>query len=136
MPTYYLHILAVQSPFIIGVDVNNRTMWSMNFNCQCRSPVDKFEQEIAKVITDAGLGVSGTSLFIGPAVSIPAGAGPFILLHNTGGAASDISHDSTKQVNLSIQIVVYSSSYETGRVRAWAIWNVLDGKYNVTLSAA
>lgn len=135
MSTRYLSILAQQSPFSLGTDIKNRVIWSCNYRVSAQAPSDKFEEEMVKLIVDAGLGISGTSLFIGPSVVIPDGAGPFVLIKNTGGNSPLAAHSGVKIERLSLQVLVYATSYVTGRTRALAIWRLLDGKYNVTVAA-
>lgn len=139
MPTRYLEIVSVQRPFVFLVDDNNRSVFSVNFDAMAAAPVDKWEEELIKVLSDAGLatlwdGTSGDT-FIGPAMVIPSGAGPFILIVDTGGTSPLETHDGQEYERLSAQITVRAVSYETARTRALAIWRELDGVRETTVAA-
>lgn len=139
-PSYYIHILARQSPFEYGKDPLGRVLFSCNYDCRARYPVTSFIHEMAKLITDAGLGVAGVDLFIGPQVEIPSGdvfgealSGPYITLRQTGGFAPDESHD-TKILNLGLQTIITSLDYDEGDVKAKSIHSLLDGKRSFTVT--
>lgn len=145
MSTRYLEILSLQSPQDIGtVDAQNRAMFSNNYNVMCEGPSDKFEKEMRKLIIDAGLatysetspGVAapGSNIFISSKAVLPSGAGPFVLIKNTGGLAPDEEHGGKKYERLSFQVMVYAGDYEAGRVKANAIWRELDGKRSITVT--
>jgi hypothetical protein len=132
----YVEILAIQRPFPLMVDDNNRTVFAVNFQAEAQAPVEKWEEEIAKVLSDAGLATLGTNCFIGPAAVIPTGTGPFIQIIDSGGRSPDETHNGSKYERLSAQITVRATSYGAARTRALAIWRALDGKRNVTVTAA
>lgn len=132
-PSYYIHILARQSPFEYGKDPLNRVLFSCNYDCRARHPVTSFIHEMKKIIVDGGLGTSGTTLFIGPQAEIPSGDGPYTTLKQTGGFAPDEAHD-TKNLNLGLQVIVTSADYDTGDVQAKAIHSLLDGKRSFTVT--
>lgn len=135
MSTRYLEILSLQSPQDIGtVDVQNRAMFSNNYNVMCEGPSDKFEREMVKIISDAGLATYGTTAFVGSKAVLPSGAGPFVLIKNTGGMAPDEEHSGKKYERLSFQVMVYAGDYEAGRLKANAIWRELDGKRSITVT--
>lgn len=134
--TRYLEIVADQDPFPAGVDTNSRTMFACNYSCMAANPVAKFEEEIARILFDAGLLVLGTNCWIGPDARVPAGDGPFITLINTGGTSPIETHNGDKYRRMSIQIVVRALTYQVARTRARAIWDELDGKRNFTVVAA
>lgn len=135
MSTKYIECLANQSPFTIGVDENDRIMWSVNFRLLSATPVDDMEGEIVKFIEDNSLGVRMTDLFYGQQVDIPSGAGPYVLLVNSGGTATDITHDGYRGERLSFQVLVYAGDYSEGQQRVYGIWRLLDGKRDFTLTA-
>lgn len=136
MSTRYLEIIAVQSPFTIGKDDNNRVAWSVNFDAHTDGPSDKFEEEIVKVLSDAGLATLGTDTWIGPGVVFPqTGNGPFTAIIPTGGESPDESHNGDVYERLSCQITVRASTYSLGRTRIFAIWRELIGKRNITVAA-
>lgn len=144
-PSYYIHILARQSPFEYGKDPLNRVLFSCNYDCRARHPVASFIHEIRKIIIDAGLAVlefnlNGTvnentsNIFVSPQFEVPSGDGPYITLKQTGGYAPDESHN-TKNLNLGLQVIVLASDYDQGDVRSKEIWSLLDGKRNFTVTA-
>lgn len=132
--SYYIHILARQSPFEYGKDPLNRVLFSCNYDCRAVYPVASFIREMAKLITDASLALSGVDLFIGPQAEIPSGDGPYITLKQTGGFSPDESHD-TKFLNLGLQIITTSLDYDEGDNKAKLIHELLDGKRSFTVTA-
>lgn len=135
----YLTILSVQRPFPVGTDSNDRAMWSCNYQAMAAEPVDKFEEEIGRVLFDAGLAVIGTNTTIGPAATIPAnfsGDGPFMNIIDTGGFGPFENHDGGKYERMSFQIIVRAKNRQAARTRALAIWRVLDGNRNLEVTAA
>lgn len=136
MPTRYLSILSVQEPFCIGLDGNNRTLMSCNYNCVAAYPVAKFEEEVGRLLFDAGLLVFNTNGFIGPDTKIPDGPGPYTSLIDTGGVAPIETHNGDKYQQRSLQIIVRALGYQAARARAREIWDELDGTRNVVVTAA
>lgn len=132
MSTSYLYSEAIQSPISIGVDIKGRNMFSLNFRCQSNGLPSTFEDDVLSRLISAGLVTSGTTAFIGPNATLPDGAGPFILLRDTGGSAPFETHNMDVYANLSLQIVVYAANYVSGRSLANRIWTTLNGKYNFT----
>lgn len=141
MATRYLEILSMQRPFPFDVDENQRVQFSCNYTALAAAPAVSFEEEILKILNDAGLATqrvgSTGDTWIGPAGTIPAtsGDGPFITIIDTGGTAPMETHDGITYERLSVQIVVRAVSYSVARTRALAIWRELDGKRNVTVAA-
>jgi hypothetical protein len=136
--TRYLEILAVQRPLDVGPDQNARSCFSCNFTATAAAPVTAFEHEVAKLLSDAGLGTLGTDLFVGSAAVPPTGTGPYVQIINTGGAPPAETHDDKRYERLAFQIFVRaggSSGYTTARTRALAIWRELDGTRDVTVAA-
>lgn len=134
--SFYLSMTCVQEPADIGNDLNNRSMFSFNVDATAAYPVDKFEEEVARLLFDAGLGAVGTSVFIGSAAVIPAGAGPYIQIIRTSGYVPDQTHNNDKYQKPSCQIVTRALGYLVARTRAVAAWRALDGRHNETVSAA
>lgn len=131
--SYYIHILARQSPFEYGKDPLGRVLFSCNYDCRAAYPVANFINEMAKLIVDAGLGVGAVSLFIGPQAEIPSDAGPYTTLKQTGGFASDESHTS-EYLNLGLQVIVVAQDYDAGDARAKAIHDLLNKKRSLTVT--
>lgn len=142
--SYYIHILARQSPFEYGKDPLNRVLFSCNYDCRARYPVTSFIHEMRKVIIDAGLAVlelnpngtvneSVSNIFLSPQFDIPSGDGPYITLKQTGGFSPDESHN-TKYLNLGLQVIVIALDYDLGDAKAMAIHSLLDGKRSFTVT--
>lgn len=132
----YLSITSTQRPFPLEVDDNNRVVFAVNFEAVAAAAVDKWEEELADKIVDAGLGTLNTDLFIGPKANIPTGDGPYTFLIDTGGTAPMETHDGSRYERLSVQVTVRATSYKTARTRILAIWRELDSTYNTTITAA
>lgn len=145
--TYYLEILAVQSPFDISPDPLDHPLWSVNFECMAKGPSVRFEKEIAQLLVNAGLGIRG-NINLYPAVNIMIGRGgtvpesdpdndvPIITIINTGGSQPDETQDGSKYEHLTCQILVRAIDYDVARDRIYSIWRELDGKRNITVVAA
>lgn len=134
MSTTYIECIALQAPFTISLDENERIIWSVNFRILSATPIEHLEAEFVKFIEDNSLGTRGTNLFYGQQVDIPSGSGPYMLLLNTGGLATDITHDGYRGERPSFQILVYADDYTAGHDRVYAIWRLLDGKRDFTLT--
>lgn len=132
----YLSLNTVQEPADIGVDGNNRSMFSFHVDATVAYPVDKLEEEVARLLYDAGLGAVGTNVFIGSAAVIPTGPGPYINIIRQSGYAPDQTHNDDKYQRPSCQIVTRALGYLVARTRAVAAWQALDGKHNTTVTAA
>lgn len=133
----YLEILSVQSPFVIGTDTNDRTLYSVNFNMTVAAPTVKFEEEIGRLLFDNSLGgVFNTDTFIGSPSTLPSTPGPLINLIDTGGTSPLETHDGSKYERRSMQIVIRATNRAAARTRAMAIWRLLDGQRDITITAA
>lgn len=132
---YYFQILAVQEPFAIGYDVNNRNMFSVNFRGKASGTLSELEDDVIAILEDAGLVVPNVTVIIGPRKTIPDGDGPYVLVKSTGGVGPDETHDGVKTRNFSFQVTVYAKSYTAGRTKANAIWQTLDGRRNFAIAA-
>lgn len=139
--TRYLAILARQRPFPFDVDESGRTLFSCNYDAVAAAPVADFEYEIRRILIDAGLvtaPVLGSvigDVWVGPAITVPTGNGPFTQILDTGGLDPEETHDGKRYERLSVQIIVRGKNYDTARVKALAIWRALDGRRNVTVAA-
>jgi hypothetical protein len=108
-----------------------------NLTAVAHYPVAKFEEELYKIMYDHGLVVGmGTDTFIGPKTVVPNGPGPYIHINRTSGFEPLETHDGAKYQRLTAQIAVRASSYVVARDKAIAIWRVLDGQRNVSITAA
>jgi len=137
MSTRFLSITANQEPFPIGLDGQNRNQFSVNFSAVAQEPVASWVLCIVKILNTAGLGTFGTDIFSGPGVALPAGAGPFISVINTGGTAPIRPHGigATKFKRLSAQLVITATNYAVAEARANAVYAALDGNFNITVAA-
>jgi hypothetical protein len=133
----YLEILAEQRPFPFNADESNRVMFSINFRALAEGPTVSWEEELVKVLIDAGLAVAvGTDVFVGPIAVVPlSGDGPFINVIDTGGTAPDETHNGSIYERLSAQLVIRAKDYTVARTRALAVWRALDGIRNTTIAA-
>ena len=131
----YLEILATQRPFPFDVDESNRTVFSVNFTALAAGPVEQWEEEIVKVLNDAGLATLGTDTWVGPASVIPTGSGPYLTVIDTGGRAPDETHNGSTYERLSVQVTIRAAKYRDARTRALAIWRALDGVRDSTVAA-
>lgn len=131
----YLSILSVSSPIDIGIDENNRVMFSLNFEVTVSGPSVDLEQEIVQILENAGLATSGTDTFIGSAAVLPTGNGPYLNIRNTGGTSPLTTHNGDIYERQSVHIVVRASTYTAARTRTNAVWRELDGTYNTTVAA-
>ncbi len=132
----YLEILSIQSPFPIGVDANDRILYSVNFRATVAAPTARFEEEIARILIDANL-ILGTTAdtYYGPGAITATGPGPFVSFTDTGGMSPLENHDGGKYERRSIQIVVRGKHRGTTLAKANAIWRELDGKRNIEVAA-
>lgn len=129
-------IVARQQPFTIGVDGNDRTMWSCNYNITISDlGGGALEDIIAARLVTAGLGTLGTTLFIGPAAVLPTSNGPFTSIIHTGGRYALETHNGTQYTRPTFQIVVRAKSYVAGRTQANAVHTNLHGVRNTTMVA-
>lgn len=140
--TTYLEILANQHPFPIMIDDNNRTIFSVNFRTKTVHPTNNFEHEIAKLLDDENVGslyhptTNPTGdIFIGPSAIIPTGDGPYISVIRTGGLQPIETHDNKKYDRPFVQILVRALDYNTGKSKIDEVYNKLDGKRSITISA-
>jgi len=131
----YLEILANQRPFPFDTDTNNRHMFSVNFRGLAESPVDKFEEDLAKILTDAGIATVNVDTFIGSKREIPSGFGPYTTIIDTGGTIPDETHNGSLYERLSVQIVIRATVYTIARTRALAIWLAIHGTRNTTITS-
>jgi hypothetical protein len=135
MATRYLEILARQRPFPFDVDDNDRVLFSCNYDALAAAPVTAFEDEIMKLISNAGLGTFGVDSFIGPDAVVPTGDGPYINIIDTGGLDPMETHNGSTYERLSVQIVVRATNFTAARTRALAVWRTLDGVRDTTVAA-
>lgn len=138
MPTtvYYREIFPVQEPFDLGLDETGRPRVAFNIRA-IKKPSSTFAEEIVSILVTAGVGVSGTNIFVSSKVSVPAGAGPYLSIIETGGTAPLRKHNSVNTPDFqrpSAQIVARASSYSSARSKAYAAYNALVGIRNTSVT--
>lgn len=136
----YIEILAEGDYSPIGLDANQRILFSANFRARVAGTDDRLEEEIARLIVDANLAMGiNTDIFLGPAGGPPPtnnAPGPFIGIIRTYGYAPYETHNGGKDAHRTFQIIVRATSYIVARNRMNDIWEALDGKRDVTVTAA
>lgn len=139
MSTFYLEMLSTGGPFNIGPDANSRHMFSVNFYCRARGPVDKLEEEVYKLLMDASLVTGlGVDTFIGmnSVIDEKTTPGPFVEIIRTSALPNEETHNGDKYERPTFQVVTRAKSYVIGRNLSLSIWRLLDGKRNFTVAAA
>lgn len=87
-----------------------------------------FAEDLISLMSGAGFGTYGTTLFKGAKAVIPAGAGPFVSFTETGGGPPEGTHnciDVPAYVKPSAQIVVRAESYDVAKARAVELYALL-----------
>ncbi len=129
----YLSIVDRQVPFSIGLDETNRTQFVCNYSA-VTDGIGELEEDIAKLIGDAGLGVLGTTMFIGPDAKIPGTDGPIVSIAEYDTGAGMETHNGDVYPNRAFQVVVRATNFRSARTRAQAIWTLLHGQRNITVT--
>lgn len=124
-----LSITAIQPPINVGVDAFNRAVFSHNYRIHSDS-ID-IAQDVVNMIQSNGLGTYNTDLFVGASRSLS--SDPEVLVIRTGGYESRNPHNGQRVQRPTIQILVYNLDYDAASAKASAIYNVLNGKYNLTV---
>ena len=137
MSTRYLSIVAVGSILDVGVDGNDRQMFSINFEIEADGWADTLLGEISTRLIDQGACAAlGTDIFWGSDADIPSGAGPFVHLLRTGGLAPRSAHGPTSNHERpGLQASIRAADYLDAEARAQAVRDALHDLYNVTLAA-
>lgn len=129
----YLSIVDRQVPFSLGLDETNRTLFACNYSA-VTDGIGELEEDIAKLIGDAGLGVLGTTMFIGPDAKIPGTDGPIVSIAEYDTGAGMETHNGDVYPNRAFQVVVRATNFRSARTRAQAIWTLLHGQRNITVT--
>lgn len=136
----YISLTAIQPPFDIGIDAANRQMFSQNFIARTAGDPAFLLEDMVSLLTLAGLGSFGISLFIGgQGLTFPsnpdgtAGDGPYIQLIRTGGAGTGITHEGGRYPTLTFQVITRGISYLVTEAQANAAFLTLDGRYEITV---
>lgn len=136
--SFFMEIVAVQPPIDIGVDANNRSMFSTNYRTAASQVSDKIELEIISYLQSVGactlrVGVVGDTLY-GSKALIPSGDGPFNLIKLTGGYAPRFAHSGEHEVNITFQVGVWAKSQDVASAKSWQIYNALNGKRDIEIN--
>lgn len=87
-----------------------------------------FVEDIAKLLTDAGVGVLGTNIFFSTRASIPTGTGPYISLIETGGLPPlRVQNRRTRPAyqRPAAQIITRATNYVIARDKALSVYNIV-----------
>ena len=91
--------------------------------------------DLAAKLVAAGVGVTGTSIFLSAASILPSGAGPYLTLIETGGVAPTRVQGSTSAtIRPTVQVAARATTYAAARTMAQNAFNALDGIFNTALS--
>lgn len=92
--------------------------------------------ELKDRLVAQGVGVYGTSLFLGSKAVIPDGNGPYISLIETGGSGPTRIHNqgAGNTQRPTVQVVVRAKSYLDARTKAKAAYLALDGVFETDLT--
>ena len=95
-----------------------------------------FLDEIAARLVAQGVGVIGSTIFLGSKATIPPGNGPYISLTETGGSAPTRiqNKNSANTQRPTAQILVRAMSYLTARTKSKEAYLALDGVFNTSLA--
>lgn len=98
-------------------------------------------QDLATLITNGGVAVMNTSLFLTSQSPVPLGPGPYMTIRETAGFAPERLHtDDVGVLNAAAyerpgaQILVRAKDYDVAVAMSRAAWAVLDGRYNQTIN--
>lgn len=95
-----------------------------------------FLDEIKDRLVAQGVGVYGTSIFLGAKAVIPAGAGPYLTLVDTGGSGSVKTHNNSSIERPTAQLCARATDYATAKaflIAALAALGGQSGLFNVLL---
>jgi len=129
----YIEILSAQRPYPYMVDVNNRQLFTCNFNGIGQLPMTDILGSLQhKLVTISGI-VSSNNIFISGLSEIPTGDGPFIHLISTGGMSPVETHNS-KHDSFSFQVITRGKNYSATESLAINSWLALDGIRGLTIT--
>lgn len=131
--SYYLSLTAIQPPFDIGLDKQNRPMFAFNVSGFVSTALSDCTRDIAALIVAANLGTLGTDLFTGVLADVPSGDGPITFIRNTGGSGQRLTQGSAVYENVSCQIAVRAALESDSYNRAAAIYRAISPKFNFSV---
>lgn len=129
----YLDILAMQEPFPFNLDGQGRVMFSFNIRAEVAGSTGSLEEEMARLLVDAGVGVLNQTIFGGILKDWPTGDGPYINLIAQLGPAPAETHNGDEYRRLAMQVVVVGKSFSSTRSKALAARAALNGVRNQTV---
>src|SRR5688500_11269425 len=120
-------------PQDLGNDSAGRVALRFNFMVT-KEPSATTEDEVKKLLVAAGVGVFGTNIFIGSTAVLPTGAGPYLLLLDTGGPSGIYQHNEAKPAysRATFSLTVYAKSF----VAARAMWQAAYDALSVVVNQA
>ena len=95
-----------------------------------------FLDEIKDHLVAQGVGVYGSSIFLGSKALIPLGDGPYLSLVETGGTGAVRSHNGTPVTRPSAQVLCRAKAINVARAKLKEAFDALGGAqglHNVTL---
>lgn len=147
--SFYLQLRGIQTPFSIGMDKNQREMYSCNYEGERYGGNSLVEHDLATLISAASIlpynilatnllqGVHQITLGMRASLPVPTSVstsadGPWGRIISTGGTQSNISRSGGRAERPGIQIIVASIDTQLAATKAWAIYRLLDGKRHIT----
>lgn len=122
-------------PQDIGNDSAGRVALRFNFMAT-KEPSATAEEEVVKLLVAAGVGVFGTNIFSSSASVLPTGAGPYLLITDTGGPSGIYQHNEAKPAysRATFAITVYAKSFVAARAMWHAAYDALSVVVNQTVT--
>jgi hypothetical protein len=136
--SYFMEIIAIQPPIDIGVDANNRSIFSTNYRTAASMVTGVIELELIKYLQSLNVctlrvGLTGDTLYGSKAI-IPSGDGPWILIKLTGGYGPDFTHSDEVQSNITFQVSLWAKSQDVASAKSWQIYQLLNGKRDIEVN--
>ena len=130
-----LILTLLQEPFDLGSDASGRAQYTFNI-ISTKTESQTWLEEVARLLTNASVGVLNTNIFLSSKAQVPTGAGPFLSIIETGGTSGIKIHDQTRPAypRPAARIVVRASTVAAARAMAWAAHTVLAGVSNTTVT--
>lgn len=134
MSARYLFIDPQQEPFDLGTDDRGRALVRFNIVCM-KTESTTFEEEVIKLLEDAGVGTPGVNMFFSSKVAIPQGDGPYLTVVSTGGIGGRKVQNQAAPAYMrpSAALTARAASFTVARTMAWAAYNALAVVRNQTV---
>lgn len=135
MTTSIKTLFAIQDPFDIGTDENDRVVYVTNYNYR----VDDASGFLANLLTymqNNSIGTKGTNLFSGSKAVLPSpeNQDPVVLVVQTGGLPPDRPIEQGSVINRgSFQVSVRSLQRATAESKSYAVFALLDDIANTSI---